>query len=378
MQMRWITAVVAGAAAAGLLYTVAREPAPPAAETRIAVDSTNNELLITVGPIDLPAPAGEPGDAVHAAHDATSDSAAMESEGHHGSAVFPPIGTVEVPIDVYLSGFSWEVVDAQGNPLPSELLHHVNLINASKRELFLPISQRLLALGNETRDKSVPARLMGVPLSTGTRIVVAAMMHNPTGVARHGVELRIRLKYRSAAGFEPRFAVQPFQMDVSFPAGDKSVDLPPGRSEWSWEGSPAVAGQILVVGGHMHKYSEAIRLEDVTEGRVVWEGKPIYDEEGNLTDVTMGRLYQQTSGARLLPEHTYRVTVVYHNPTPDTLIEGGMGVVAGVFYPEPSAVWPDADPTNQLYIVDRMHYMREVRGKYEEIVRLANGRRAGR
>ena len=44
-----------------------------------------------------------------------------------------------------------------------------------------------------------------------------------------------------------------------------------------------------------------------------------------------------------------------------------MGVVAGVFMTSGGAEWPAADTSNPLYALDREHYMRVVRGKYDLI-----------
>jgi hypothetical protein len=43
-----------------------------------------------------------------------------------------------------------------------------------------------------------------------------------------------------------------------------------------------------------------------------------------------------------------------------------MGVVAGVFLP--SGDWPATDTANELYSLDRKHYMREVHGNLETIL----------
>ncbi|MFQ5702434.1 MAG: hypothetical protein ACE5HT_00255 [Gemmatimonadales bacterium] len=309
-------------------------------------DTKNNEFIVVVGPVDLPA-------------------GMMHSHGAEG-AVFPPVETVTIPESVYLTGFSYEVVDGSGNPVPRETLHHFNLINPDNRELFLPISQRMLAVGSETGAQSMPWFLLGYPVPDGTRMVVASMMHNPTGKSYTGAEVRVHLKYVKAGRPWPLLSVYPFQMDVAFPAGDKSVDLPPGKSEFSYEASPAMEGRIMVIGSHLHPLAENIRFYDVTADKLVWEGWPVEDENGDLTGVTIGHLYRKL-GVKIFPDHKYRVTVSYNNPGADTLYAGGMGVVAGVFMPAAAGIWPRANKDDELYALDRKHYLREVRGSYELI-----------
>lgn len=340
------------------------------ATTRFVNDEANNEFLLTIGPVELPLGATEPAEMAH--------HAGGQEDPHavHGGAVFPPVATVRFPISGYLYGFSYEVVDGEGRELPVEVLHHLNLINPDHRELFLPISQRMLAVGKETGSQAMPWILLGYPIPEGLPMVVTAMLHNPTGRAHSGVEVRVRLKYVKAGRPWPLFNVYPFQLDVAFPAGDKSFDLPPGESVWSYEASPAIEGRVMAIGGHLHENAESIKFEDVTEDKVIWEGLPIEDEDGNLLGVTLGRLYR-TLGAKIYPDHVYRVSVTYDNPTGDTLYAGGMGVIGGVFMPSGGGMWPRADVTDPLYALDRRHYIREVRGKYDVIAGLGTEQTAG-
>ncbi len=317
--------------------------------TRIVDDPDNHRLAIMIGPVDL---------------------AAMP-EGHHHDAsamTLPPVETVVVPRDVYVYGFSFDVVDAEGKTVPSAVVHHLNLIDPDHRELFLPISQRIGAVGGETGSQEIPGvakYIIGVPLKAGQRVVVSLMMHNPTGKDIHGATVRYYWKYVKGGGVFPLFALQPFQLDVAFPAGDKSFDLPPGESSKSYEGKPSVAGRVLAIGGHLHEMAIDLKFEDATTNKLIWEGKPYTDENGNVNRLAVGYLYKKL-GVKLDADHKYRVTVDYINPTADTIKGGGMGVVAGVFLP--SGDWPATDTTDELYTLDKKHYMREVHGNLETIL----------
>ncbi|MBI4421845.1 MAG: hypothetical protein HY560_13560, partial [Gemmatimonadetes bacterium] len=68
--------------------------------TRIVNDPQRGELGILIGPVDLPA-GGE-----HAEH-----------LGGHGM-VYPPVQTVTIPVDAYVYGFHYDVIDAEGQPVP--------------------------------------------------------------------------------------------------------------------------------------------------------------------------------------------------------------------------------------------------------------------
>lgn len=336
------TVVLAGAGVTALVVLTSAGPADiqtsaSDGNTRVIYDPKRGVVEFLVGPVDLPA---VPPDAAHHGHD---------------GAVLPPIATVELPASVSVYGMDYDLVDASGAQLPSDLLHHVNVIDPATRELFLPISRRIGAAGRETGTVRAPRLLFGFPVAEGTPVVVAAMLHNETGRDYRGVTLRYRLHTVPARRPWPLMTVYPFQLDVLFPHGDKSFDLPPGRSVRSYEGRPAVAGRVIAIGAHAHDYATRIAFEDATNGDVIWEAVPETTADGRLRSVPLGMLWRRF-GARLSPDHAYRVTVEYDNPTGDTIPQGGMGVVAGLF--APSAPWPAADSTDPDYHADRRHYLR--------------------
>lgn len=358
--------------AAVLLGQVGAVQAQERATTRIDVE--DNLLVISIGPVDLPLPTEgqddhdmQMGPAVQMGDPMRGDGAAAEGGGHNGGMIMPPVQEVRVPFDAYVYGFGYDVIDGQGNDVPSQVLHHLNVIDPLRRDLFLPISYRVAAVGGETPPMQLPRFLFGNPVTAGQPLVVAAMLHNPTGEAWKDVTVRFYFKYMRTGRPWPLFSVYGFQMDVAFPAGDKDFDLPPGLSSKSWEGSPSIDGRIVAIGGHMHANAVNLVLEDVTDGKQVWEGEPILGKDGELVGVTVGRLYRRL-GVRIRRDHTYRVTVTYDNPTADTIPAGGMGLIAGLFIPSIDG-WPLADVNDELYELDRRHYLREVRGSIAELMR---------
>jgi len=174
----------------------------------------------------------------------------------------------------------------------------------------------------------------------------------------HGVHVRLVLSYVPDHRPWPFFAVIPWQLDVGFPVGDKSFDLPPGRSERSYEGSPQVPGKLIVIGGHMHEYGKTIEFWDVTTGKQLWHGEPAPAPAGEPSAVPLGKLYGLTGlGLRITPTHRYRVRVIYENPTDHTIPNGGMGVVGGLFMPDRNATWPATNQADSLYQQDLRHFM---------------------
>lgn len=299
----------------------------------ITADPKRGEVVLELPPVDLPAGAS-----------------------HNGPQ--PPASLGEFPLSGSVYAFHAELVDENGRQLSPHLLHHMNVMNPAERELFLPISRRILASGSETGEVRFPRLLFGSRFHAGERIVANAMLHNPTAVGYRGVRVRLVLNYVPDRRPWPFWSVIPWQLDVAFPVGDKSFDLPPGRSERAYEGSPAVEGKLVVIGGHMHEYGRTIEFWDVTTGELLWHGEPAPAPPGVPSAVPLGRLYSLTGiGLRITPAHRYRVRVIYENPTGRTIAGGGMGVVGGLFVPSRSAVWPSTDPSDSLYQQDLRHFI---------------------
>ena len=289
-------------------------------------DAAAGELIFEIGPLHL------------------------EANAAHGGVTQPKAQGVALPFSGFLHGFSTEMIDAEGNPIPATLLHHVNVIAPQRRELFSQIMQRVAAAGAETDAVRLP-KVIGYPFEEGDSLLFTAMFHNPTATDYHNVRLRVRMPYSRDRAWYPRWVIQPFYIDVMPPAGFHAYDLPPGRSEKSWEGKPAVAGRVLRIGGHMHRYGVALRLEDVTANKLLWEAVPEFDEEGNVKHVPR-KSFLWRGGLELRPDHTYRLTAIYDNPTGQTISGGGMGTLGGVIVPVNRQAWPVIDRTHEDYLAD--------------------------
>lgn len=316
--------------------SVAPDPAalPPA---RVSVDEKLREIVIELPGIPLPA---------HTGH-------------HGGGGGYPPVVQAAMPVDASLFGFRVEVVDGQGMQLPAELIHHFNLIDPNNRELFLPISRRILAAGKETGEQRLPRFLFGVPMKKGALVVASAMLHNPTDVDYAEARVRLVLNYVPAEKWYPLFDGHTWQLDVGFPVGDKSFALPPGESSRSYEARPSIPGKIVAVGGHMHEMGTRIELTEVESGKVLWSASPLLDEEKNVVGIPVGKLYGWFKvGVPIRTDRRYRVTVYYNNTTGAPVEAGGMGVIGGLFVPDKGIQWPEAEKADPLYIADAFHYLR--------------------
>lgn len=314
-------AVIALAATAVALAAASslRAQASPARLT-LQDDPADDQLVLTLGPLTLPA------NATH--HDVQQ----------------PRAQDVVIPRDGWIRGFSAELVDAAGREVPHVVLHHLNLIMPDRRELFSPIMLRIGAMGQETAPVELP-RLLGMRVHKGEHILVTSMYHNPTDRSYDGVQLRVKLPFIPDDTWLPPMSVYPFYMDVMPPAGIHEYDLPPGKSHKSWEGSPAVAARILGVGGHLHKYATLLRLEDVTAHEVLWDARPELGADGDIVGMPTGKFWWH-GGIKIEPDHVYRLTAFYDNPTGQTIPGGAMGALGGIVVPARGTNWPPVDPND--------------------------------
>jgi hypothetical protein len=297
----------------------------PASSATMRLVANDSEVVVVLGPIVLPA---------HAEHHAVPQ---------------PPPLTRAFGADGWLHGYTVELVDERGRPIPRELLHHMNLIIPDKRELFSDIMLRLAAAGSETGPVELPG-LLGYRIHPADSVLVSAMFHNPTARS-YVATLRVRMPFKRADSMIGAIGFYPFYLDVMPPAGSHSFDLPAGRSERYWEGRPAIDGRVLGVGGHVHRYGTALRLEDRTARRVLWEASPTTDSTGEIVSVPTARFIARL-GIPMHRDHVYRFTVTYDNPTGHPIADGGMGALGGVFVPARGARWPAIDRTSAEYAED--------------------------
>ena len=122
------------------------------AQVTVRVDSSRHQVVIVAGPWGIPA--ASPGNGVHAGH---ADA---------------PTVTFVWPVDGWVHGARLRIVAADGTTLSRRLIHHIQMINFSRRELAYPAAERLAGFGGETDDLHLPASI-GVPVAAGMAMAIA-------------------------------------------------------------------------------------------------------------------------------------------------------------------------------------------------------------
>jgi hypothetical protein len=258
------------------------------------------------------------------------------------------------PLDGWLRGVALELTDTAGRPLPRRLVHHVNVVNFGRRQLFYPAVERTLALGQETEDITLP-KTVGIPVARGMQMGLILAWHNPDTAAVSGVMVRLRLTWTPTNQVPRPVSVLPAYLDVVDPvASPVDFDLPAGRQAFSAEHVMPIAARIIGVGGHVHDHGLDITLDAVrgrAESRVL-RVTTRRDANGRVLGVERQLPGVRGRGIKLEAGTTYRVTGRYDNPTGRTIPKGAMVHLVMLLAPERLEAWPKVDATDARHASD--------------------------
>jgi hypothetical protein len=323
------------------------------AESRMVVDSVHHEVIVYAGPFrvpgmasmagmempDMPGMAGMKGAKPMTGMDGVHADGTGEHENHAAHA-FSPLVRFVWPLDGWYRGFRVELLDSAGHELPQHLMHHLVGVDFAHRQLLEGDLVRFIASGVETHNVVLP-RFLGVPMKSGQQLGIYAGWHNPGPTDYTGVYIRLAMPYLPSNTLIKPINVFPVQMDVDNTPGQPNVyDLPPGKSSRSFVFTMPIAGRFLGIGGHMHDYGIDMHLEDAATGKVLSRVNTQRDSAGHV--LAVGRKYYPI-GLHMDAGHKYRVVGEYDTPVKDTLFNGAMGIMAGVFAPKNPAEWPVAN-----------------------------------
>jgi hypothetical protein len=302
-------------------------PAKPNADAPISVrvDSARSEIVVTVGPMEIP-PSGY---------------------AHHGADTYRYF---EWPVSGWVRGYRVDIVDSTGALLSRSLLHHAGMANLDRRQLAYPLAERLFAAGPETTPAMLPGS-MGLPLAAATRMSLYYALMNSGTEPVEGARLRITMTWTPADNKKVT-SIFPLFLDANSVLGESSTfTIAPGHSEKSSEFTLPEGGHLRALGGHLHDYASEIRLEDAVTGKVIAKLETKKSPDGRLQSVDRTKFLLSLHGKRLVANHRYRVVAVYDNPT-NSSIDGAMGFLAGIFIPDDPLRWPAVDANNPVFQKD--------------------------
>jgi hypothetical protein len=307
--------------------------AKPDPEVTVTIDSSRHELTITSGPFDLP---NMP---------PMDDHAMMDLGMSHDTQ----LQRFEWPVDGWFRGFRVQLVDGQGRTVPPHVMHHMIMVNFSRRQLLYSAAERLMGTGTETEAATVP-KTIGVPMKPGMKLGMYIAWHNDTGRDLDGVNLKLTMLWTPKNQNPPPVNALPIYMDVNLTVGGTNTfDVPPGKSTKAYEFTLPLSGRLLAVGGHMHDYGAGVKLEDAESGKVLTQVAAERGPDGKLIKVSRKIFGVSGKGLRLKAKHRYRVVAQYDNLTSEVRVNGAMASMVGLFVPDDMKSWPAIDPRDPTY-----------------------------
>ena len=284
--------------------------AAPTSKGTTKVTLENNTLILTFGPIDLPA-------------------------GHSGElASSLPIHFFKAPKDMVVTGYRSRIFTKDGRELPGQYLHHILLQNLEEKSLSCPGEPTYFAgAGIEVIDAKFPPGY-GVPIKKDSKLVaVVAFYHKvpPTkdaiatftmDLAPEGAEVKPVKAYTVGVNVVcySQFSKRPSnQTDegIELKVGLVQVDSKPLKF--------TVDGCVKYAYPHGHDGLLLIALDNMTTNETLLRSVPDVDSTGNLRGFLSHQIYSSTKGFPVNTKDEYEMTMVYHLNRQENVDLHGMG-----------------------------------------------------
>jgi len=276
----------------------------------VKVDPAAHTFTLRVGPMTLPA------------------------NTSHMKMPQPPDLIWQVPLDAWLLSYHPKLVDAAGNAVPGNVLHHTAFWNENRSDFLCPNKEEhIFGAGGEMTDwTELPG--YGYRVQKGDKIRIETMVYNPTATSYDKVYLEVVIPFQDTSemgGAAPRKNAYPAWMDVKA-CGNSGYDVKPGKSEESGVVVVKYDGVLLGVGGHLHDYGRQVVLQDISRKETVATLDAKVDSEGRLESVPV-KLFLEQGGYKFAANDVLKISATYDNPTGKLLREGAMGIAVGYFVP---------------------------------------------
>ena len=278
-------------------------------QTSTSVTVEANRVILTFGPIDLPA-----------SHD--GDLAA--SMPHH---------TFQVPKDMYLVGYKSAVFTKEGKTLPQQYLHHILMLNTSKDSVTCPGEPLFFAgAGLELTEARFPAGY-GVKLRKNDKLkAVVAFYHKAPPTKNVMATFTMEMAPEDSD-------VQPmdvYQVGVNVVCYSKFSQRPKGETDEGMEIQPGVTvlsaplrfrmdGCVKFAYPHGHDQLLLIALEDKTARQTLLRTVPDVTADGTFLAFQPHQVFKDAKGFPVSTKSEYEMTMVYHHPLHDEEVQHAMG-----------------------------------------------------
>ncbi len=235
-----------------------------------AVTLQGDALVLTFGPIDLPA-------------------------GHSGNlASSLPIHSFKAPKDMTVTGFRSRIFTKDGKELPGQYLHHILLQNLEEKSLSCPGEPTYFAgAGIEITDAKFPPGY-GVPIKKDSKLVAIVAFYHKVPPTKD--------------------VIATFTMDLAPDnESDEGRELKPGVVQV--DSKPlkfTLDGCVKYAYPHGHDGLLMIALDNKTMNQTLLRSVPDVENGGNLRGFLPHQIYSSTKGFPVNTKDDYEMTMVYH------------------------------------------------------------------
>src|SRR2546422_3900974 len=262
-----------------------------------AVTLQGDALVLTFGPIDLPA-------------------------GHSGNlASSLPIHSFKAPKDMTVTGFRSRIFTKDGKELPGQYLHHILLQNLEEKSLSCPGEPTYFAgAGIEITDAKFPPGY-GVPIKKDSKLVAIVAFYHKVPPTKDVIATFTMDLAPDGATLKP---IKAYTVGVNVVCYSQFSKRPPNESDEGRELKPGVVqvdskplkftldGCIKYAYPHGHDGLLMIALDNKTMNQTLLRSVPDVENGGNLRGFLPHQIYSSTKGFPVNTKDDYEMTMVYH------------------------------------------------------------------
>lgn len=211
---------------------------------------------------------------------------------------------------VWIISFEPSVVDSDGNPLPSELIHQILLINHAEPNTFCQAKQT----GNPFAAATSTMEKIELPDGTGYAIVptdpleARLILKNPIDKDYFNVFVKFTLTGLPMNDTKAIRDVLPMMVDID-PCDHEPMSIAPGQFvEKTAEVYVPEAGRIVKAYGFLYDYGVGITMD--INGKSFWDGVVQIDENHKIRDIP---IFEDGAGVQVMDGDKLGITVTYNN-----------------------------------------------------------------
>lgn len=218
--------------------------------------------------------------------------------------------SVEDP--VWINKFEPSIEDAEGNPLPEELVHQLILVNHAEENTFCTTKQTgnpFAAVTSNMERIELPEDHAYLLMPTDP-LEASVTLKNPTGTDLFGVYIKFKLVGESVEDTKIVNDVKPMLIDID-PCEHKPISIAPGQYvEKTKDVFAPESGSVVKAYGLLQNYGVSVSLYANGETEPFWQGVAEIDENYEVETL---KPFEDPAGVLLNRGDKLSLTVAYDN-----------------------------------------------------------------